>query len=65
MPDDVAYAIVKTVLENNAAMVQGHESAKETVLANVGRNGFLPFHPGAVKYYREKGVKLDAAVLPK
>jgi TRAP transporter TAXI family solute receptor len=65
MPDDVAYAIVKAVLENNAAMVQGHESAKDTLITNVGRNGFLPFHPGAAKYYAEKGVKLDAAVMPK
>lgn len=59
LPDDVAYAIVKAVLENNPAMVQGHESAKETVPANAVRNAFLPFHPGAVKYYKEKNIPLD------
>ncbi len=59
LPDDVAYTIVKTVMENNAAMVQGHGSAKETVPANAIRNSFLPFHPGAVKYYKEKNIPID------
>lgn len=65
MADDVAYNVVKAILENNAAMVQGHESAKETIAANATRNTFLPFHPGAVKYYQEKGIKLDPATIPK
>ena len=65
MPDATAYVITKTVLENNATMVKGHPAAKETVAANATRNKFLPFHPGAVRYYREKGIKLDPATLPK
>lgn len=63
MSEDLAYRITKTILENNDRMVQGHAAAKESVLANVTRNTFLPFHPGAVKYYKEKGVKLDAKVM--
>lgn len=63
--DDVAYIVTKTVLENNAAMVKGHPAAKETVAANAVRNSFLPFHPGAARYYREKGIKLDPGALPK
>ena len=58
LPDDVAYNIVKTVLENNPRLVQGHSAAKETVPANAAKNTFLPFHPGAVRYYKEKGIKL-------
>ncbi len=65
LPDDVAYNIVKVVMENNAAMVQGHESAKETIPANAIRNAFLPFHPGAVKYYKEKGIPIDAKAVLK
>lgn len=65
LPNDVAYNIVKAVLENNPRMVSGHAAAKETVIDNVGRNGFLPFHPGAVKYYQEKGIKLADKVMPK
>ncbi len=64
LPDDVAYKIVKAVLENNDRMVKGHSAAVETVAANASRNGFLPFHPGAVKYYQEKGIKLNPAAMP-
>ena len=56
--DDLAYQITKAVLENNEALVRGHAAAKETVLANWDRNAFLPFHPGAVRYYTEKGIKI-------
>jgi TRAP transporter TAXI family solute receptor len=65
MGDDVAYLITKTILENNSAMVRGHPAAKETIAANATRNSFLPFHPGAVRYYKDKGIKLDPGALPK
>ena len=65
LSDNLAYTITKTILENNAAMVRGHPAAKETVAANAIRNSFLPFHPGAVRYYKEKGIKLDPGALPK
>jgi TRAP transporter TAXI family solute receptor len=55
---DTAYKITKAVLENNAEMVRGHAAAKETVIENWDKNTFLPFHPGAVKYYAEKGIKI-------
>jgi TRAP transporter TAXI family solute receptor len=65
LDDAAAYTITKTILENNAAMVRGHPAAKETIAANAARNSFLTFHPGAVRYYKEKGIKLDPATLPK
>lgn len=60
MDADMVYKIAKTVLENNAAMVKGHAAAKETLIENWTKNTFLPFHPGAVKYYKEKGIKIPA-----
>jgi TRAP transporter TAXI family solute receptor len=65
MSDDVAYLVTKTILENNAAMLQGHAAASETIAANAKANTFLPFHPGAVRYYKEKGIQLPAATMPK
>jgi TRAP transporter TAXI family solute receptor len=65
MPNDLAYLITKTILENNAALVKGHPAARETIATNAARNSFLPFHPGAVRYYKEKGIKLDPGALPK
>lgn len=65
VPEDLVYGVVKTVLENNAQMVKGHASAKETLLENWNRNTFLPFHPGAVRYYKEKGINIPANLIAK
>jgi uncharacterized protein len=55
LPEDLAHAIVEAVHGSHAELVRGHAAAKETLPENVSRNGFLPFHPGAARYYREKG----------
>jgi uncharacterized protein len=60
LPDSLAYAIVKAVHENHDGMVRGHAAAAETVPQNVTKNTFLPFHPGAARYYREKGLDIPA-----
>lgn len=55
MPDDVAYSIVKTIAENHTRYGSVISSMKwvkpEDMAADVG----IPLHPGAEKYYREKG----------
>jgi TRAP transporter TAXI family solute receptor len=64
VPESLVYAVMKAVLENNPEMVKGHAAAKETVTENWDRNTFLPFHPGAVKYFQEKGIKVPDKLLP-
>lgn len=51
MPNDLAYAIVDAVFANREALVQAHPAAAATVRANFSHNGFLPYHPGALRYY--------------
>jgi TRAP transporter TAXI family solute receptor len=63
LSEDLAYQITKAVLDNNEAMVKGHNAAVETVAKNWDRNTFLPFHPGAVKYYKEKGFTIPANLI--
>lgn len=62
LPDDLVYELTKAVLDNNPQLVQGHAAGKETIAANADKNAILPFHPGALRYYREKGIKLDPKV---
>jgi uncharacterized protein len=58
MPESLAYEIVKLVMENNDRMLQIHAAAAATLPENVINNGFLPFHPGAVRYFEEKGITI-------
>jgi TRAP transporter TAXI family solute receptor len=59
MPDKVAYDIVKTFIEHKAELVAVHGEAKSIDLANQApKNSPIPWHPGATKYFSEKGVKM-------
>jgi uncharacterized protein len=58
VPDSLAYEITKLVLSNNERMQQIHSSAIETLAENWDKNNFLPFHPGAVRYYEEIGITI-------
>ncbi|MEO1910472.1 MAG: TAXI family TRAP transporter solute-binding subunit [Paracoccus sp. (in: a-proteobacteria)] len=58
MPESLAYEITKLVMEDNAAMMQIHATSAETLPENADKNTFLPFHPGAVKYFDEKGIEI-------
>ena len=58
MPESLAYEITKLVMENNDRMMQVHSSAAETIAENTDKNGFLPYHPGAVRYFEEIGITI-------
>jgi hypothetical protein len=64
IPESLVYEIMKVVLDNHDRMMQIHQSAEETMPENYDKNSFLPFHPGAVRYYKEKGFELSEDVLP-
>ncbi|YBV94450.1 TAXI family TRAP transporter solute-binding subunit (plasmid) [Phyllobacteriaceae bacterium JZ32] len=58
MPDDVAYAITKALNENADKIKAAHSSLRSftpEVAGEALRNGNIPLHPGAQRYYREKG----------
>lgn len=58
VPDSLAYEITKLALEDNARLVQIHASAVEALAENWDKNNFMPFHPGAVRYYEEIGISI-------
>ena len=59
MSDKTAYDIVKTLMEKKDELVLVHGEAKNFEIANQTKaNTPIPWHPGAVKYFNEKGAKL-------
>jgi TRAP transporter TAXI family solute receptor len=59
MPDQVAYDIVKTLFEKRDEVALAHGEAKAIVLETQNNeNTTIPWHPGAAKYFKEKGAKL-------
>ena len=52
----VVYKVTKALLENNKEFSTYHRAARLWTLKRAMRNVALPFHPGAVQYYKEVGV---------
>jgi TRAP transporter TAXI family solute receptor len=63
LPDDLVYQLVKAVFENQPRLLKAHSAASETLPQNVDKDTFLPFHPGAVRYYREIGISIPDALV--
>ena len=58
--EKVVYDIVKTMFEKKAEIVAVHKDASYLSLDNQLTGGSpIPFHPGALKYFKEKGLKVN------
>jgi TRAP transporter TAXI family solute receptor len=64
LPDDLVYQLVEATFENQPHLVKASPAASETLPQNVDKNTFLPFHPGAVRYYREIGMSIPEPLVP-
>ena len=57
MSNEDAYSIVRTLVEKKADIVAVHKEAESFSLDNqVQERSPIPFHPGALKYFKEKGI---------
>jgi uncharacterized protein len=56
VPDTVAYEVTKALYENTKIMGQVHVQGKNISLDTALAVGTAPIHPGALKYYKEKGI---------
>jgi TRAP transporter TAXI family solute receptor len=54
--DATAYQMTKLFYENLPALVAAHSAAKDINVKDAANNPPLPLHPGAAKYYKEKGL---------
>ncbi|MCC6888211.1 MAG: TAXI family TRAP transporter solute-binding subunit [Hyphomicrobiales bacterium] len=59
MPDEIAYAIVKTFIEKRDELIAVHAEAASITLENqLRKNTTIPWHPGAERYFAERGVRM-------
>ena len=56
VPENVAYEVTKALYENVAIMGQVHVQGKNISLQTATSVGTAPIHPGALKYFKEKGI---------
>jgi len=54
--DEVAYQMTKQLFENLGELVAAHNAAKAIKLENALAGMPLPLHPGAERFYKEKGL---------
>jgi TRAP transporter TAXI family solute receptor len=60
MDDKTAYNIVKAVFDHKSDLVAVHKEAENFKLETQKASATpIPYHPGAVKYFAEKGIKLN------
>ncbi len=59
LSDQAAYNIVKTIFDKRSDLIAVHKEAENFKLENQKAAASpIPFHPGAAKYFAERGVKL-------
>ena len=56
MPEDVAYALTKAVFDNFDDFRKLHPALAGLTKAQALKGETVPFHPGAMKYYRQAGL---------
>lgn len=59
MPDKLAYDILKTIFDKKAELVTVHKEAENFDVKNQAGRSSIPWHPAAIKFFGEKGVKLN------
>ncbi len=55
MPEQLAYDITRLLFEHQPELVAVHAEAARLRLATESTASPAPFHPGAIRYYRERG----------
>ena len=57
VPEDVIYAVTKALYENTETLGKVHPMGQQISLDTALESVSVPVHPGAEKYYAEKGIK--------
>jgi hypothetical protein len=61
VPDDVVYKIIDTLEKNKADLVAVQPALREFSAAALYKGYDIPYHPGALKYFKEHNIQAKAA----
>jgi uncharacterized protein len=62
--EEIIYEFTKFLIENAESLVKYHPSAKDITIENALNGISIPLHPGAVKYYQERGIEIPEEIMP-
>jgi hypothetical protein len=57
LDEQLAYDIVRVMFGQREALIAGHPEARHLAVPASPESSPAPFHPGAIRYYREHGWK--------
>ncbi len=55
MPESLAYDITRVLFEEQATLATIHPQARELAIETATKGATIAFHPGAIRFYRERG----------
>lgn len=55
-PEDLAYKIVKAMTDHQEELIKIHQAAKASTAENTVKGSPIPLHPGAARYFKERGL---------
>jgi TRAP transporter TAXI family solute receptor len=55
--NDLAYQITKLIYEKRGELALSHKEAANITVTGVAGRSPVPFHPGAIKYFKERGIE--------
>jgi len=64
VPAEVVYTFLKAYFDALPEVARTHKSLSLVTLENSASEAMLPLHAGAVRFYREKGIKISDRLIP-
>ena len=56
LDNELVYNITRAIFENIDKIYASHPSSKDFTLESAIQGSEVPFHPGSIRYFKEKGV---------
>jgi hypothetical protein len=60
VPDDLIYKLIDTLENNKPDLVSVQPVLREFSASNLYKNYEIPYHPGALKYFKDKGIEVKS-----